>query len=539
MTDKQIDRLLKQACLSTSACWAVVLVPAAEGWAVRQACRIGKRARELLMSTLSGYEIHAWLSGALTIGRSRSRKLQSWDDSRCERFYVFPRKESGDLVLVGAPTLTAKQQKHWRDALSKLGSLPSAQSSAPEPAGLATAHLLFLKKALREISVLSDVDRAGAHISHLLAEHFSCSGVAISAARSGESLVNSAYGKFDPALSALIKRMGERGKSRLVAPKNALAAGTTQAVMCAPLDPSDPAAGLIFLARSGAPFTKSDLLILELMAAMLAGVIANAYQYQSLQNTVLALQEAQLELQARIGAQKEAEARLVQAAKLAAVGEMAAGVAHELNNPLTTVVGFTELVMDEMPDDLPQKNDLDMVLREARRARTVVRRLLDFARQSETSRASADLNELVADVVALMRHLLHTSGVELRLDLQESLPWTVMDRNQIKQVILNLVHNALNATPKGSGVITIATRQRALYHQSWLALSVKDNGVGIPADHIEHIFEPFFTTRSSAGGTGLGLSVTYGIVTDHGGRIEVESQPQLGSEFIVWLPLNE
>ena len=256
------------------------------------------------------------------------------------------------------------------------------------------------------------------------------------------------------------------------------------------------------------------------------------------QDAVLELQQTQQELQARISAQMEAEARLIQAAKLAAVGEMAAGVAHELNNPLTTVVGFTELALDELPADSPIRKDLDLVLQEARRARSVVRRLLDFARQTESSRVKADINEIVDDVMMLTKHLMHTSHVQAEIRLGEALPWVSVDRNQIKQVVINLVNNALYAMPMG-GQLVVETAQQTRYSRNWITLTVRDTGEGIPPENLERIFEPFFTTRASRGGTGLGLSVTYGIVTDHAGMIEVESTVNLGSTFTVWLPLEE
>jgi signal transduction histidine kinase len=257
-----------------------------------------------------------------------------------------------------------------------------------------------------------------------------------------------------------------------------------------------------------------------------------------LQQTVMELQQTQQELQARISAQREAEARLIQAAKLAAVGEMAAGVAHELNNPLTSVVGFTELALEELPHDSPVRADLDLVLKEARRARSVVRRLLDFARQGETNRVKADLNEIVEDVLLLTRHLMTTNHVQMTIRLGDNLPWVLVDRNQIKQVVINLINNALYAMPEG-GRLEVETSTAMRYNRSWVTLSVRDEGVGIAPEHLQRIFEPFFTTRGDRGGTGLGLSVTYGIVTDHGGMIEVESQVTMGSAFTVWLPLED
>jgi signal transduction histidine kinase len=257
-----------------------------------------------------------------------------------------------------------------------------------------------------------------------------------------------------------------------------------------------------------------------------------------LQHTVMELQQTQQELQARISAQREAEARLIQAAKLAAVGEMAAGVAHELNNPLTSVVGFTELALDELPVDSTVRGDLELVLKEARRARSVVRRLLDFARQAETIRVKADINEIVDDVLMLTKHLMQSSNVKPEIRLGENLAWVSVDRNQIKQVVINLVNNALYAMPDG-GRIVVETQEQIRFGRNWLKLSIRDNGVGISPENLERIFEPFFTTRGDRGGTGLGLSVTYGIVTDHGGMIEVESQVKVGSTFIVWLPMEQ
>ncbi|HET9589163.1 MAG TPA: GAF domain-containing protein, partial [Anaerolineales bacterium] len=209
-------------------------------------------------------------------------------------------------------------------------------------------------------------------------------------------------------------------------------------------------------------FTHNDFIALESLAGILASVITSADQYQRLQSTISQLRSIQVELRARMEAQRSAENRLIQAAKLAAVGEMAAGIAHELNNPLTSVTGFAELALEGMPEGTATHADLAIVLREAVRARDVVRRLLDFARQSESTRARASLNEVIEDVVALSRHLIHTSDVQLALELEEDLPWVSVDANQIKQVLLNLVHNALQAMPNG-GLMEIKTGAASLH----------------------------------------------------------------------------
>lgn len=306
--------------------------------------------------------------------------------------------------------------------------------------------------------------------------------------------------------------------------------------MCVPLKDAERVIGLMDIESSSKnAFGQNDYMVLESLAGILSSVITNADQYQRSQQTVRQLRQTQQELQTRIEAQLEAERRLIQAEKLAAVGEMAAGIAHELNNPLTTVMGFTELVLDELPEDGEYRPDLELVLKEARRARDVVRRLLDFSRRSESERTRVDLNELLDDVLSLTNHLMRTSGVQLDVNLGKKLPWVSVDRNQMKQVLLNLFHNALQAMPSG-GQLLVQTGVRQRDGRKWVTASIADTGEGITSGDLERIFEPFFTTRSREGGTGLGLSVTYGIVSDHGGDIEVESELGKGTNFTVWLP---
>jgi two-component system NtrC family sensor kinase len=275
--------------------------------------------------------------------------------------------------------------------------------------------------------------------------------------------------------------------------------------------------------EAGRGFDPEDMQLLELLAPQVAVSVRNASLYQ--------------ELQKLMEAERIAKDRLIRSARLAAVGEMAAGVAHELNNPLTTVAGFVELVLEDLEEDSPQRTDLELVLREARRAREVVRRLLDFSRPGEGFRVRSDLNELINEVIALVQHLAHTSGVEIVTKLWDELPWIHIDRDQIKQVLLNLVHNALQAMPSG-GILRVRTKPRQREKQAWVTVEVEDNGQGISTEDLGRIFEPFFTTRPPGRGTGLGLSVSYGIITDHGGFIEVQSQLSQGSHFTVWLPLQ-
>jgi signal transduction histidine kinase len=265
---------------------------------------------------------------------------------------------------------------------------------------------------------------------------------------------------------------------------------------------------------------EDDVSLLEMVAPQVAVYIVHAKLYQ--------------ELQERIEAQQLAEKRLIQSARLAAVGEMAAGIAHELNNPLTTVAGFAELIMDELPPDFTQRPDLELILREAVRARGVVRRLLDFSRQSESIREPADINEIMVDVLALVHHLARTGGVEIKTDLGEGLPLVYVDSNQLKQVFLNFIHNALQAMPTG-GTLTIKTGAVSRENEQGIEITIRDTGEGIAEEHLGRIFEPFFTTKPTGSGTGLGLAISYGIISDHEGLIDVESQVGKGTSFMIWL----
>lgn len=310
------------------------------------------------------------------------------------------------------------------------------------------------------------------------------------------------------------------------------------AEMCVPLQERDRVIGVLAVqSRRKDAFVPNDLPVLESLAGVLATVLARVEEYRQLEAAVNQLQAARQELQERVASQRLTETRLIQAAKMAAVGEMASGIAHELNNPLTTISGFAELVLEELPPDSNQRADVELILREARRARDVVRRLLDFARQSESVRVPANVNELIEETLALMKHLLHTSGVEVVRDFASPLPEVALDRNQIKQVLLNLFHNALHAMPTG-GRLTIRTQRRRRDGRSWVTIAIRDSGMGIAPEYLGRVFEPFFTTRAHEGGTGLGLSVSYGIVVNHGGDIEVESEVGKGSCFTVWLPVE-
>jgi signal transduction histidine kinase len=416
-------------------------------------------------------------------------------------------------------------------------------------------NVSLIHDVVEQVIGLTDVEQVAQIASELIAKNFSFELVGIALIDPNNDLTIAGLGgsAADIARQYLVNpssrtRKGIVGKV-LDSGKNILVTDVTEDPTYTPIPGWDAGSEMCVALRDGGnplgvidvesqrknAFNMTDMLVLESLAGILSSVISNAGQYQRLQTTIKDLQTARQELQERITAQHSAEARLVQAAKLAAVGEMAAGIAHELNNPLTTVSGFTELILDSAPENDPVRADLELVLKEAQRARGVVRRLLDFARQSESVRTKCDLNEIVTDVLALTKHLLHTSAIMLQTRLTSGLPWIAVDRNQMKQVVLNLVHNAMHAMPTG-GNLSIITANRQRGGKKGVLIQLRDTGTGISKENLERVFDPFFTTRSKEGGTGLGLSVSYGIVVDHGGDIEVESEVGKGSTFSVWLP---
>src|SRR5688572_3259460 len=438
---------------------------------------------------------------------------------------------------------------------SHLASLADYTRLREEAEGRAR-NLGLIHEVVQQVIGLTDPRAVAEITSELLARYFAYELAAVFIADekgnltiggfggASQSVVKRAMKSFeDPVIGGITGYVFETGESLVVNDVledkryRSIKGWQAGSEMCVAIHEGIRVLGIIDVESSSRnAFTHNDFMALESLAGILASVITSADQYQRLQFTVSQLRSTQVELRARMEAQRSAENRLIQAAKLAAVGEMAAGIAHELNNPLTSVTGFAELVLEDMPEGSESRKDLETVMREALRARDVVRRLLDFARQSESTRARASLNEVIEDVVALSKHLIHTSGIELKLDLEKNLPWALMDANQMKQVLLNLVHNALQAMPDG-GEMEISTSNATRLNRDWVIVSVQDTGVGISPLEQARIFEPFYTTKGNQGGTGLGLSVTYGIITDHGGQIEVISQPGAGSKFTVWLPL--
>jgi len=222
---------------------------------------------------------------------------------------------------------------------------------------------------------------------------------------------------------------------------------------------------------------------------------------------------------------------LMQQEKLASIGRLSAGVAHEINNPLTTVLTTVMLLQEELAPEEPLYQELDIIARETLRCRKIVSSLLDFAHQRPLKKEALEINPIVAESIALARKQADFKGIPITPLLTDGLPSALADRNQLQQAFINLLINAIEATAPG-GTIEVATRCDP--RRIEIRIVISDSGCGMPKEVQEKIFEPFFTTKES--GTGLGLAITHGIIEQHGGRIDVDSTPGQGTTFMIILP---
>ena len=229
---------------------------------------------------------------------------------------------------------------------------------------------------------------------------------------------------------------------------------------------------------------------------------------------------------------EEARMQLVQSEKLASLGRMAAGVAHELNNPLTGITVYADLLRESLEADHPAQEDLRCIMEDAERCRDIVKGLLEYSRQSDMEVRREDLSQVVEDAFTLIRDNAVFLHVEVKKRYHPEPLWVHCDRKLIRQVFINLFMNAVDAM-EGHGGLTVTTYQD---EQGWRVAEVQDTGPGIPPEHVRSIFDPFFTTKEVGKGTGLGLSVVYGVVQRHGGEIKVKDTGPQGTTFILRLP---
>jgi signal transduction histidine kinase len=232
----------------------------------------------------------------------------------------------------------------------------------------------------------------------------------------------------------------------------------------------------------------------------------------------------------------ELEVQLTQADKLSSIGLLAAGVAHEVNTPLAVISSYTQMLAKQLQSDAPKAALLDKITRQTFRASEIVNNLLNFSRTTGTEFTEISLNKVIADTLALLDHQFKVAHVQVQTELNEQLPSIQGNAGRLQQVFLNLFLNAKDAM-SGGGVLNVATQ-----NGESVSVRVADTGSGIAQEHIHRIYDPFFTTKTAPGegqnrGTGLGLSVSYGIIQEHAGNIRVESRPGEGTTFTLDFPM--
>jgi two-component system, NtrC family, sensor kinase len=239
----------------------------------------------------------------------------------------------------------------------------------------------------------------------------------------------------------------------------------------------------------------------------------------------------EVKVEERTSELKKIHGQLFRSEKLASIGKLAAGVAHEINNPLTGILTNASLLLEDLEEGDVRKEDVQVIVSETIRCREIVKRLLDFARQTKPQKSPTNINNLIDNIVLLVRNQASFRNVNIERYFVEDLPEIMIDRDQIQQVFINFVLNAADAMPNGGNIKILS---RIINNGEYIEIQFTDSGIGISEDNKRKIFDPFFTTKES--GTGLGLSISYGIVEQHGGTIYVESELNRGTTFIVLLP---
>lgn len=234
--------------------------------------------------------------------------------------------------------------------------------------------------------------------------------------------------------------------------------------------------------------------------------------------------------------EKQVENRIQQTEKMAAMGHLAAGVAHEINNPMGIILCYTDLLKRQLIDNDQTRKDIGVIEKQAKNCQRIISDLLNFSRHQKARFQPADINTALTQVIDMVRHQFEKKGMDIRIDLADSLPVLSMDVDKMKQVFLNLIINAHQAIEHAPGEIWINTRFAV--GNAHVLVNIRDNGPGIHPDILDKVFDPFFSTKQTDEGTGLGLSVSYGIVRDHGGELTVKSEIGKFTEFTIQLPAD-
>lgn len=330
--------------------------------------------------------------------------------------------------------------------------------------------------------------------------------------------------------------LGDRAKSPSMADYH------IRSAICAPLQSQNAILGIIHTDALDPHhrFTRDDLRLIAAIGLLAGTAFENARLYERVAADKAALDLANREL-------TSAQEKLIQTEKLAAVGQMASGIVHDIKNPMTVMLGYTELIKDRLEQvgvngaDVKAGEYLKEIEKGIHYCNEVISSLLKFARPSRLAKSDISLNELVDATLKFLQVETRKASIRVETSLDERVPRVMIDENQIKQVFVNIILNAIQAMDKEERFIRVSTDlHEDAHHAWWIRVSFQDNGKGMTEDQRKRVFDPFFTTKTpgsvSGGGTGLGLAVSYSIANNHGGGIEVQSKPGEGTTFTVVLP---
>lgn len=300
-------------------------------------------------------------------------------------------------------------------------------------------------------------------------------------------------------------------------------------ILC-PLFSQKKVTGILCAARvkNEVPLNIFDDRYLNIFVSQISQAIDNARLYKELEEKIEALDQTYKQLSAM-------QAELVKSEKLAAIGQLSAGVAHELNNPLTIVTGLTDLLLEDTSENAAQRKDLLSIKEQAERCRKIILNLLQFSQKNESEKKFFKINSLLEKTIELMEFNLYDSSIEMIKDFDSTIPNIELNSFKMQQVFINIINNAIFALKDRPNPKLIIKTQ---YINNTIKIYFIDNGCGILKNNVSKIFDPFFSTKEVGKGTGLGLSISYGIVREHGGEIRVQSQEGEGCMFSVELPCS-
>ena len=464
--------------------------------------------------------------------------------------YVIKPFELDEMYQAIDRALLESRLRHEKDELGKVLMRSNQQltrrvreQNALFGIGKSVTSLLDLEKVLNRI-VEAAVYLTGAEEGTLLLVDEDTGELYMRAARNlGDKYARGFRLKVDDSLAGQVVKTGkpvlaqaENGEVGLKIKTGYL----VRSLLNVPLTAADRVIGVLSVDNrvSTQPFSQNDQYLLSALADWATIAIENARVVESLEEARDEIAKWSEELEQKVIERTQeleaAQNQLVQSEKLASIGQLASGIAHEINNPIGVILGFAQVLVRKIDEDDPLFKPLQSIERETLRCKDIVHNLLDFARRTTPSLQPLDINRVLETTFELLAHQFTGQGTEVIKGYDPNLPSIMGDANQLQQVFTNIIMNAHQAMPDG-GELRITTRKTG----DEIHILFADTGEGMAPEDLKHIFDPFFTTKEVGQGTGLGLSVSYGIVRSHGGTIEVESEQGVGSVFVVRLPLSE